>query len=262
MMTMLYNHPFHLVTMSPWPILNAFNLMNLMMSLIMWFYLNNYNLMLLNFITLILSMYLWWRDIIRESTYQGFHTMYVLMFLKFSMILFIISEMMFFISFFWTLFHSSIAPNIEIGMNWPPKNILIFNPYEIPLLNSLILIYSGMVLTWSHHAMLNNNLFLSMKMLKNSMMLGVYFSLLQYIEYMESFFSINDSIFGSIFFMMTGFHGLHVIIGILFLFTSLIRMYKRHFSLIHHFHFEAASWYWHFVDVIWLFLYIFLYWWN
>nr|YP_010154756.1 cytochrome c oxidase subunit III [Ceratina okinawana]QQX27991.1 cytochrome c oxidase subunit 3 [Ceratina okinawana] len=255
------NHPYHLVTLSPWPIMCSMNLFNLLLSLIIWFYMNIEIYMIFNSLNLIISMILWWRDVIRESTYQGNHTYMIMNFLKFSMILFITSELFFFISFFWTFIHSSISPNIEIGQMWPPMNISTFNPYDIPLLNSIILISSGFSITWSHYCIMNNK-FKNFKIsLILTIMLGIYFSSLQYIEYYEAPFCINDSIYGSIFFMTTGFHGLHVLIGITMLIISYIRSLNKHFSSIHHFQFEATLWYWHFVDVIWLFLYTLIYWW-
>nr|YP_010131887.1 cytochrome c oxidase subunit III [Coelioxys fenestrata]QQD78148.1 cytochrome c oxidase subunit 3 [Coelioxys fenestrata] len=259
---LIQNHPYHLVTLSPWPIINALNLFNLLFSMIYWFNLNMFMLVMFNFLTLIISMNLWWRDIIRESTFQGNHTMSVTKLLKLSMILFITSELFFFISFFWTYFHNSISPSIEIGMMWPPKNIYPLNPFKLPLLNSLILISSGFTLTWSHNCILNKKYKKSIKTLFLTIILGLLFMMIQFFEYFETPFCINDSIFGSIFFLTTGFHGLHVMIGIIFLLYSMIRLNKFHFSSIHHFNFESSSWYWHFVDVIWLFLYLSIYWWN
>nr|YP_010279289.1 cytochrome c oxidase subunit III [Tetrapedia diversipes]UKG21058.1 cytochrome c oxidase subunit III [Tetrapedia diversipes] len=262
---MNYNHPFYLITPSPWPLMCAINLMNLMLMTINFIYslMNNMYMFiyLLCFMNLILSSIQWWRDIIRESTYQGNHTNLILKMLKFSMMLFIISELFFFISFFWTYFHSAISPSMEIGLKWPPFNINIFNPYDIPLLNSIILISSGFTITLAHHALLNMKMNIFKYNLFITIILGLYFSMFQYIEYKESSFTINDSIYGSIFFMATGFHGLHVMIGILMFISCIMRLMLNHFSNIHHFNFEAALWYWHFVDVVWLFLYCFFYWW-
>nr|ALD88448.1 cytochrome c oxidase subunit III [Megachile sculpturalis] len=255
-------HPFHLVTLSPWPIVCSINSFNLMISIIIWFYYYNMYFMLINLIIMISSMLFWWRDIIRESTFQGTHTQMIQKMLKFSMILFIISEMFFFLSFFWTYFHNFLSPSIEIGMNWPPKNIIMFNPYNIPLLNSLILISSGMTLTWSHNCLLNKNWIKSNILMMITIILGLLFSSIQFIEYYEAPFTINDGIFGSIFYMMTGFHGLHVMIGIMFMSICFIRMLMNHLTEYHHFNFEGSAWYWHFVDVIWLLLYILIYWWN
>nr|AGI56733.1 cytochrome c oxidase subunit III [Apis dorsata]BBB04319.1 cytochrome oxidase subunit 3 [Apis dorsata] len=253
------NFPFHMVTLSPWPIILSFSLLNTLISTAIWIYSSLSLLFILNLINSSMITMLWFRDIIRESTFQGLHTMYVINFLKFSMILFIISELMFFISFFWTFFHSSISPNIEVDMIWPPKDIKFFNPFEIPLLNSFILVTSGFTVTLSHYFLIKNYFNLSKMYLMLTIFLGIYFTILQSIEYLNSYFCFNDSIYGSIFFMATGFHGLHVLIGSIFLLVSLYRMMNIQFSNMHNINFELAIWYWHFVDVIWLFLYTFIY---
>nr|DBA43720.1 TPA_asm: COX3 [Bombus superbus] len=253
------NFPFHMVTLSPWPIIISFSLLNIMMSLILWMYTNNHMIILLNSSIFIYMISMWFRDIIRESTFQGMHSLYIMKMMKFSMIMFILSELFFFISFFWTFFHNSISPSIEINLLWPPKMIKVFNPFEIPLLNSIILISSGFTATLSHHYIMNNKLNLSIFMLFNTIILGSYFNIMQMFEYYNSFFCINDSIYGSIFFLSTGFHGTHVLMGTLMLLYSLIRMINKHFSNIHHMNFEFSIWYWHFVDVIWLFIYMFYY---
>nr|AFI23466.1 cytochrome c oxidase subunit III [Hypselosoma matsumurae] len=256
------NHPFHLVDISPWPIIGSLGAMTMMSGMIMWFHMNKMNLMMMGYIIVILTMIQWWRDITRESTFQGKHTKKVIMGLKWGMIMFITSEVLFFLSFFWSFFHSSTSPNIELGMSWPPYSINPFNPTQIPLLNTMILLSSGITMTWSHHSLMENNYSQSNKSLMLTVMLGLYFTLLQTYEYMESSFNISDSIYGSTFFMATGFHGIHVIIGSTFLLITLMRMINNHFSSKHHMGFEAAAWYWHFVDVVWLFLYISIYWWG
>nr|APX40088.1 cytochrome c oxidase subunit 3 [Chaetocnema obesa] len=256
------NHPFHLVDISPWPLFGALGAMTTMIGLIKWFHLFNNNLMLIGLTISMLIMYQWWRDITREGTYQGLHTMKVSKGLRWGMILFITSEIFFFLSFFWAFFHSSLTPSIEIGMQWPPKGIYSFNPLEIPLLNTLILLTSGLTVTWAHHSLMENNFKQTLQGLMLTVILGGYFSILQGYEYIEAPFTISDSVYGATFFMATGFHGLHVLIGSTFLLVCLIRHYLNHFSSIHHFGFEAAAWYWHFVDVIWLFLYISIYWWG
>nr|WRQ20279.1 Cytochrome c Oxidase subunit III [Lucanus maculifemoratus maculifemoratus] len=256
------NHPYHLVDASPWPILGAFSAMISMVGIIKWFHMFNVNLLLLGLTITSLVMYQWWRDISREGTFQGLHTYQVTMGLRWGMILFITSEIFFFISFFWAFFHSSLAPSIELGMNWPPKGVTPFNPIEIPLLNTLILLTSGLTVTWAHHSLMENNFNQATQSLVLTVTLGIYFSLLQAYEYIEAPFTIADAVYGSSFFMATGFHGIHVIIGTTFLLTCLIRHLNNHFSSIHHFGFEAAAWYWHFVDVVWLFLYISVYWWG
>nr|QVM79223.1 cytochrome c oxidase subunit III [Dorcasomus pinheyi] len=256
------NHPFHMVDISPWPILGALGAMTTMVGLIKWFHLYESNLFLLGLLITILIMYQWWRDIVREATYQGLHTMKVTLGMRWGMILFITSEVFFFISFFWGFFHNSLSPSIELGMLWPPKGIQTFNPIEIPLLNTLILLTSGLTVTWAHHALMENNYNQALQGLTLTVILGLYFTLLQAYEYVEAPFTIADAAYGSSFFVATGFHGLHVIIGTTFLLVCLIRHYLNHFSSIHHFGFEAAAWYWHFVDVVWLFLYISIYWWG
>lgn len=176
------------------------------------------------------------------------------------MILFITSEIFFFLSFFWAFFHSSLSPDIFIGQRWPCKGIKAFNPIGIPLINTIILLRSGITLTASHHFIIIGNKKKCNNFLFITIFLGVYFTFLQFIEYKEASFTIADSIYGSTFFIATGFHGLHVLIGTIFLLVCFIRRLKNHFSSYHHFGFEAAAWYWHFVDVVWLFLYIFIYW--
>nr|QNP10050.1 cytochrome c oxidase subunit 3 [Ochthebius nanus] len=261
-MSMQKNHPFHLVDYSPWPISGALSAMIMMIGLIKWFHFYNINLFILGSLITMLVMYQWWRDVSREGTFQGLHTFNVTMGLRWGMILFITSEVFFFLSFFWGFFHSSLAPSMEIGMLWPPKGILTFNPIQIPLLNTLILLTSGLTVTWAHHSLMENNFKQSSQGLLLTVILGIYFSMLQCYEYMEASFSISDAVYGSSFFMATGFHGIHVIIGTTFLTICYFRHLNNHFSSIHHFGFEAAAWYWHFVDVVWLFLYISMYWWG
>nr|ALO76140.1 cytochrome c oxidase subunit 3 [Aphodius sp. APH01] len=261
-MSLHKNHPFHLVDVSPWPLLGALSAMITMMGIIKWFHFFDSNLFLLGFLVTIMIMYQWWRDITREGTFQGLHTLKVTLGLRWGMILFITSEVFFFISFFWGFFHSSLSPSIELGMMWPPKGITPFNPLQIPLLNTLILLTSGLTVTWAHHSLIENDFNQTTQSLMLTVILGIYFTILQGYEYLEAPFTIADSVYGSSFFMATGFHGLHVIIGTTFLATCFYRHYNNHFSSIHHFGFEAAAWYWHFVDIVWLFLYISIYWWG
>nr|YP_010439965.1 cytochrome c oxidase subunit III [Mastax latefasciata]UTD45011.1 cytochrome c oxidase subunit 3 [Mastax latefasciata] len=261
-MSMHSNHPYHLVDYSPWPLTGSLGTMILVSGLIKWFHQFNMNLLMIGLLITLLTMIQWWRDVIREGTFQGLHTYNVTMGLRWGMILFITSEIFFFISFFWAFFHSSLSPAIELGMQWPPIGIKPFNPLQIPLLNTLILLTSGITVTWAHHSLMSNNYNETIKSLTLTVLLGIYFTILQAFEYIEAPFTISDSVYGSTFFMATGFHGLHVIIGTIFLLICLIRQYYNHFSQIHHFGFEAAAWYWHFVDVVWLFLYISIYWWG
>jgi cytochrome c oxidase subunit 3 len=204
----------------------------------------------------------WWRDVIREGTYQGLHTILVGIGLRWGIILFITSEVFFFLSFFWAFFHRSLAPAIEIGTVWPPIGIKPFNPFQIPLLNTAILLGSGVTVTWAHHGLIDSNHKQVKHALLLTVLLGVYFTCLQALEYFEAPFCIADAVYGSTFFVATGFHGLHVIIGTIFLAICFFRHLNGHFSSGHHFGFEAAAWYWHFVDVVWLFLFVSIYWWG
>nr|ATG83206.1 cytochrome c oxidase subunit III [Aphrophora sp. EMHAU-15062701] len=259
---MLKNHPFHLVDYSPWPITGSIGALTLVSGLLMLFHYYSFILMFIGYLILILTMYQWWRDVSRESSFQGLHTNIVVLGMKWGMILFIMSEVFFFISFFWSFFHSSLSPSVEIGMAWPPKGIQTFDPLQIPLLNTMILLSSGITITWAHHSIMESNYNRSLQGLFFTILLGIYFTMLQGYEYYESFFSISDSVYGSIFYIATGFHGIHVIIGTLFIIITFFRQLNFHFSKSHHFGFEACAWYWHFVDVVWLFLYISIYWWG
>lgn len=257
-----HNHPYHLVDYRPWPLTGSIGALTFTSGIIIWIHKNNSIIFMLGILILLLTIYQWWRDIVRERTFQGKHTIKVVTGIKIGIILFIISEVLFFVSFFWAFFHRRLSPNIEIGIFWPPKRILTFNPIGIPLLNTIILLCSGISITWAHHAIIKKNFNQANQGLILTVILGVYFTILQGYEYYEATFSIRDSIYGSCFFIATGFHGIHVIIGTTFILICSIRHIKNHFSNIHHFGFEAAAWYWHFVDVVWLFLYITIYWWG
>nr|YP_009972026.1 cytochrome c oxidase subunit III [Chorocaris paulexa]QNH69796.1 cytochrome c oxidase subunit III [Chorocaris paulexa] len=261
-MTSHGHHTYHLVDMSPWPLTASVSAMMLTTGLVKWFHQFNMDLLLLSFVAMILTMIQWWRDVTREGTYQGLHTSRVMVGLQWGMILFITSEVLFFFSFFWAFFHSSLSPTVELWSCWPPIGIQAFNPFQIPLLNTAILLASGATVTWTHHALMESNHSQALQSLALTVTLGLYFTALQAFEYFEAPFTIADSVYGSTFFVATGFHGLHVIVGSTFLMICLYRMYMCHFSAKHHLGFEAAAWYWHFVDVVWLFLYISIYWWG
>nr|YP_009727749.1 cytochrome c oxidase subunit III [Rhinoestrus usbekistanicus]QHX99784.1 cytochrome c oxidase subunit III [Rhinoestrus usbekistanicus] len=256
------NHPYHLVDYSPWPLTASIGAMTTVVGMVKWFHQFNTSLFLLGNIITIMTIYQWWRDVSRESTFQGLHTTPVTIGLRWGMILFILSEILFFTSFFWAFFHSSLSPSIELGTMWPPMGIIPFNPFQIPLLNTVILLSSGITVTWAHHSLMENNHSQATQGLFFTVLLGIYFTMLQAYEYLEAPFSIADSIYGSSFFMATGFHGIHVLIGTTFLIICLIRHLNNHFSKNHHFGFEAAAWYWHFVDIVWLFLFVSIYWWG
>nr|YP_009420981.1 cytochrome c oxidase subunit III [Pseudemydura umbrina]ASR18161.1 cytochrome c oxidase subunit III [Pseudemydura umbrina] len=255
-------HPYHMVNPSPWPLTGGMAAFAMTSGLIMWLHYNSYMLLIIGLLNMMMTVLQWWRDIVRESTFQGHHTKPVQKGLRYGMILFITSEVFFFAGFFWAFYHSSLAPTPELGGYWPPTGITPLNPFEVPLLNTAVLLASGITITWAHHSMMESNRNQTIQALFMTILLGLYFTVLQAMEYYETTFTIADSIYGSTFFVATGFHGLHVIIGSTFLIVCLMRQMKHHFTSAHHFGFEAAAWYWHFVDVVWLFLFISIYWWG
>ena len=255
-------HPYHLVDISPWPLLSGVGALGLTSGFVIWFYTKEVLLFISRLILLLLVRFQWWRDVSRESTYQGLHTKIVETGIRWGIVLFIISEIIFFSSFFWAFFHRSLSPNVEIGSQWPPAGIQPFNPFSVPLLNTIILLSSGVRVTWSHHAIIIGNLEEAVQRLAWTVGLGVYFTFIQLLEYIEAPFTFSDSVYGRTFFIATGFHGLHVIVGTLFLLIIYIRLTRCRFSRTHHFGFEASAWYWHFVDVVWLFLFVWIYWWG
>ena len=211
---------------------------------------------------LVFMMFIWWRDVVRESKFEGQHTKAVEYGLRMGMVLFIVSEIMFFFAFFWAFFHSSTSPAIEIGGVWPPLGIETFSPWEVPLLNTLILLTSGATVTVCHNTLITGERGLAVQSLIATVILAAIFTGFQVYEYMHATFNISDSVYGSTFFMATGFHGFHVFVGTCFLSVCLFRLVSNHFTRQHHFGFEAAAWYWHFVDVVWLFLFVVIYWWG
>jgi len=257
-------HKFHLVDQSPWPLLASISSFLLVTSFIIYLNRLAYSgfILVLGLLIVILISALWWRDVIREAVYEGRHTQVVQAGLKVGMLLFIVSEIMFFFSFFWAFFHSSLSPSVQIGCTWPPMGITPFNPWSIPLLNTVILVLSGATVTCVHYGLIANSNKLVIGGFLFTIFLAGLFTAFQCYEYFEAPFSINDSVFGSVFFMTTGFHGLHVFIGTIFLIICFIRYFAGHFSEKHHVGFEVAAWYWHFVDVVWLFVYIFFYVWS
>jgi len=257
-------HSFHLVTSSPWPFLTAWCAFSVAIgaTLYMHYYKFGFEFLCYGLVSLIYCMCLWWRDVIREATFEGKHTKAVQKGLKLGFILFIVSEIMFFFAFFWAFFHSSLSPAIQIGCIWPPEGIVSFNPWGVPLLNTYILLLSGITITVTHHYMIKGNGLLARGFIIYTIFLAVFFTIVQLSEYKESTFSINDGVYGSTFFMATGFHGFHVIIGTIFITVCYVRLLLHHFTKQHHIGFEAAAWYWHFVDVVWLFLFISIYWWG
>lgn len=251
-----------MVEASPWPILAALRgALVARGGLVSW--LSGHVLGLFaGLIGLVLSSYQWWRDVSREATGQGHHPVKVALSIRWGIALFITSEVLFFFSFFWSFFHSRLRPRIELGLIWPPTGVLGFNPFSVPLLNTTILLSSGLTVTWAHHAILMGALSEAIIGLAATISLGAYFTIIQYFEYSEAYFTFADSVYGSCFYIATGFHGMHVLVGRIFLAVCIGRLIRGHFSSRHHFGFEAAAWYWHFVDVVWLFLFVTIYWWG
>lgn len=210
---------------------------------------------------LFFTTFLWWKDFSRESI-VGYHTHKLESSLRVGMLLFILSEIFFFISFFWAFYDASLSPTSELGLVWPPKGITPLSVYSVPLLNTLILLTSGVTVTWCHHAIINNYFTKSVVSLFLTVSLGVYFLIIQYVEYAEAAFSLADGVYGSTFFLATGFHGIHVLVGTSFLIYVFFNLVSGKLLFNHHFSFEAAAWYWHFVDVVWLILFIRIYWWG
>lgn len=210
---------------------------------------------------LFFTTFLWWKDFSRESI-VGYHTHKLESSLRVGMLLFILSEIFFFISFFWAFYDASLSPTSELGLVWPPKGITPLSVYSVPLLNTLILLTSGVTVTWCHHAIINNYFTKSVVSLFLTVSLGVYFLTIQYVEYAEAAFSLADGVYGSTFFLATGFHGIHVLVGTSFLIYVFFNLVSGKLLFNHHFSFEAAAWYWHFVDVVWLILFISIYWWG
>lgn len=254
--------PFHLVEYSPWPLTGSLGALILTAGLTYWFHTYNYTPLIIGIFIIILTILQWWRDVIREATFIGFHTLPVTLGLRWGIILFIASEVLFFFAFFWAFFHRRLAPTPELGCNWPPSGVTPINAFSVPLLNTTVLLASGVTVTWAHHRLINQNRSQTTQALIATVILGAYFTFLQALEYLEASFSIADRVYGSTFFVATGFHGLHVLIGSSFLLICLFRNLTFHFSAQHHFGFEAAAWYWHFVDVVWIFLFICIYWWG
>ena len=294
------NHDYHLVDPSPWPIVGSIFAFMMAVGAIVWMKtlkgetvlgMRGAWLFTIGMLGVAFTMWMWWRDVIREA-HKGDHTPVVRLHLRYGMIMFIASEVMFFVAWFWAYFDASLFPaavealpvtgtdgtvsqgremigmvqrNQLTGGHWPPKPTgdgtftATFNPWGLPLVNTLILLLSGTTVTWAHHALLENNRKGLIWGLTLTVILGILFTACQAYEYGHAAFKFAGHIYGSTFFMATGFHGAHVIIGTIFLAVCLFRALKGHFSPKQHFGFEAAAWYWHFVDVVWLFLFICIY---
>jgi heme/copper-type cytochrome/quinol oxidase subunit 3 len=257
-------HPFHLVENSPWPFGIALSVFFMVMSEVS--YMHGYQGFGICFVQSLFIVFflvlIWCRDIIREATFEGKHTLEVQRIVKFAVLLFFASEVMFFSAVFAAFFNCSIIPSVTIGGIWPPKGVEPFSPWGLAFLNTLILLASGASVTWAHHALkagLKNEVIAGLSV---GIVLGCLFSVLQTYEYLFSPFTISDGIYGATFYLATGFHGLHVCAGVLLLNAVLAHTIEGHYTAKHHVGFEAALWYWHLVDVVWLFLFVSIYWWG
>jgi cytochrome c oxidase subunit III len=261
--------PYHLVTPSPWPLLSALAAGLLAGGVVLFMHKAEIagfkiglNGIWVGLAAVLACMVGWWRDVLHETTVEKAHSPIVTIGLRYGMALFIASEVMFFAAFFWAYYDSALFPREAIGGVWPPKNIKTFDPFDMPFMMTLILLLSGTTVTWAHHALQEGKIKQAGHALAISVGLGLIFSCFQALEYHHATFTIKDGIFGSTFYMATGFHGLHVIIGTIFLAVCWWRTVRGDFTATSHFGFEAAAWYWHFVDVVWLFLFVSIYWYG
>jgi cytochrome c oxidase subunit 3 len=271
------NHDYHILPPDQWPLIGSFSALALTGGGVMWMHDNPYGkfVFLLGLLGVLITMFSWWGNVIKES-HEGHHTPVVQLHLRYGMILFIASEVMFFLAWFWAFFSSALFPapvewvdgatqvisDATVAATWPMKGIEVLNPFGFPLLNTLILLCSGTTVTWAHHALIHGDREGLKRGLWCTILLGLLFTSIQAYEYAQAPFAFKGNIYGATFFMATGFHGAHVIIGTIFLTVCLVRAYKGDFTPKQHFGFEAAAWYWHFVDVVWLFLFVSIYVWG
>lgn len=262
-------HPFHIVRPSPWPLLGALAAGLLAVGALLYMHeikIGDFAVglkgVVLGLLAVMAVMFFWWKDVIFEAVEEQAHSPIAKIGMRYGMVLFIASEVAFFAAFFWAFFNASLYPVEAIGFVWPPANIEIIDPFQLPLLMTMILLLSGCTVTWAHHAILHNNQYDAVRGLGLTVVLGIIFLALQVYEYAHAHFGFTEGIYPSTFFMATGFHGFHVLVGTIFLFVCYKRAQKGHFTAENHFGFEAAAWYWHFVDVVWLFLFISMYIWG
>ena len=271
------NHDYHLVDPSPWPLIGSISAFLTAVGAVMW--MKGLPLAGLKMgpyvfgagiLGVLYTMAAWWSDVVKEAEHGGYHTRVVQLSHRYGMILFIASEVMFFVAWFWAYFDVAFYAGEAIqysrteltGGHWPPKGIALFNPFELPLFNTLILLTSGTTVTWAHHALINGDRESFKKGLWATIALGALFTCVQAYEYSHAAFGFKNHIYGATFFMATGFHGFHVLVGTVFLTICLVRAYRGHFTPKQHLGFEFAAWYWHFVDVVWLFLFFVIYVWG
>lgn len=270
-------HPYHIVRPSPWPMVGSFAGGLLAVGMILFMhdakigsFSVGYTGIILGLLAVLGTMFMWWKDVIFEAVVEKAHTPIAQIGLRYGMLLFIASEIMFFVAFFWAFFDASLFAGeaqqylrLEYTQgSWPPPQIITIPPFELPLLMTMILLLSGCTTTWAHHAILEGKQKEAVKALGITVGLGVVFLCFQVYEYMHAHFGFTQGVYPSTFFMATGFHGFHVFVGTIFLIVCWVRAAKGHFTSESHFGFEAAAWYWHFVDVVWLFLFAAIYVWG
>ncbi|WP_460973192.1 cytochrome c oxidase subunit 3 [Prescottella soli] len=238
-----------MVESSPWPLLMGNAVLSMMVSAVLWFNGIEYSSLLLTLgvLSVVFAFILWFRDVTIEGTYLGDHTLIVQKGLTMGVSLFIVTEAFFFISIFWAYFHSSLAPTVELGSQWPPAGIETLNPFAVPLLNTILLLSSGATVTYSHHALIYGNRRAALIGVVLTLVLATVFTLLQGFEYINAGFTIADGVYGTCFYFSTGFHGVHVIVGTLFIGVAAYRIYAYHLTSDHHIGFESSILYWHFV---------------
>ncbi|MEL6751187.1 MAG: cytochrome c oxidase subunit 3 [Pseudomonadota bacterium] len=275
------NHDYHIIDPSPWPLIASVGALIMAIGGVAWMQTIQGNafsffglpmggpwVFTVGLLIVLYTMYGWWADTVKEG-HEGHHTRVVSLHLRYGMIMFIASEVMFFVAWFWAFFDAALYPDESIqiarqaytGGTWPPADIEVLDPLHLPLFNTITLLLSGTTVTWAHHSLLEGDRKGLIWGLSLTVALGILFSYVQFYEYAVAPFGFKDSLYGATFFMATGFHGFHVLVGTIFLGVCLIRAIKDDFTKEKHFGFEAAAWYWHFVDVVWLFLFFAVYIW-
>lgn len=256
-------HSFHFVTSSPWPLIISLALFNTTASAVCYMHsvAGSDLSLLLSLLLTVFTMALWFRDVLTEGTYLGDHTLDVQAGLGLGMLLFLVTELLIFFSIFWAYFHSALAPVVELAASWPPVGIAPIDPYSLPLLNTVLLLSSGAAITYGHHALVGGSRDGVIYGVVVTVLLALVFTACQGLEYVDAGFTMADGVFGSSFYLATGTHGFHVIVGTIFITIGLWRAYRYHLTEAHHKGFESAILYWHMVDVVWLFLFAALYWW-
>lgn len=254
-------HPYHLVDPSPWPILASFAALVLAVGAIFYMKGGTAFVMIAGLLLTLYSMYVWWRDVIKEAQEDKAHTPTVQFGLKLGIFLFIVSELMFFVAWFWAFFNASLGGS-PAGDVWPPEGVEPIPTWGLPFFNTILLVASGFVLEWGHKGLLKDDRSRAIKGFYGAALMGTVFLCIQIYEYGVAAFGFADGIYSSVFYMATGFHGFHVFVGVICLIVCAIRLQKGHFTADQHVGLLSSSWYWHFVDIVWLFLFVWVYWWG